>query len=524
MAMKYPRFILLLLAGLSTQAVAFEVVLDPASSAILRVPTLSQGTPAAGKRVVVTPAEYAGTQVFHTLYLPPDWKAHGSKLPIIFEYTGNYFPQSGSTGEPEDAGLGYGLSGGRYIWVSLPYISKDHQDNEVTWWGDVTATVEYAKRHVPRIIQQYNADPNRVFLCGFSRGAIGVNYIGLHDDQIAKLWSAFVTHDHFDGVKEWKRTGWGSPLEKYRERALARLQRVGDRPYLVSQNGSATESADYIRSALPDVSNFRFNDVRTDQALGNFPNEFAKAGHTDRWLSMPSPYRARTWMWINGVAERRRSQINLGELVFEDQFERTESQEQEDEPGNGWKTSSDKTAGGHKQVDLREGTLHVDTHATANHATSVRHAFCFRNGTIALRFRLPADQDRLKLNFADLACKTVHAGHLFNVVVSPDMVTLHDRKTGDMNLKIRKTKSAGTLTDEQKALLATKQKSFSVELSVGTWHEVYAHVDGNKVSVELNGESVAGFSSEGFAHQTKSFLRLLVPHAATVDDVRMWRR
>ena len=39
----------------------------------------------------------------------------------------------------------------------------------MTWWGDTEATVDYAKRNVPRIIKALGADPNAVFLCGFSR-------------------------------------------------------------------------------------------------------------------------------------------------------------------------------------------------------------------------------------------------------------------------------------------------------------------------------------------------------------------
>ena len=62
------------------------------------------------------------------------------------------------------------------------------------------------------IIAEFNADPNAVFLCGFSRGAIGVNYLGLRDDEVAKLWTAFITHDHFDGVRQWTTSGWGGPL------------------------------------------------------------------------------------------------------------------------------------------------------------------------------------------------------------------------------------------------------------------------------------------------------------------------
>lgn len=278
-------------------------LLDAESQEILAVPPLSEGPPAAGKRVTVTPSEYAGTDVFHTLYLPADWEKDGRPLPVIFEYTGNYFPTSGSTGEVEGAGLGYGLSGGRFIWVSLPYISKDRTDNAVTWWGDAAATVAYAKLNVPRIIREYGADPKAVLLCGFSRGAIGVNYIGLHDDEVSRLWTGFITHDHFDGVREWRGTMWGAPLERYREAATERLQRVGDRPYLVSQNGSVRASEEFIRGAVPECDSFLFNAVNTRSILGEFPNRFAKHPHTDRWLFKPSADRTKVWRWINGATD-----------------------------------------------------------------------------------------------------------------------------------------------------------------------------------------------------------------------------
>lgn len=281
-------------------------LLDPGSQQILITPEAERSAPAAGKRVFVTPQSFQGSGVFHTLYLPPDWQPTGPKLPIIFEYTGNYFPASGSTGEPEDAGLGYGLSGGKFIWVSLPYVSEDHRDNEKTWWGDLDATVEYAKQQVPLIIAEFNADPNNVFLCGFSRGAIGVNFIGLHDDKIASLWTAFVSHDHFDGAKRWG-TEWGSPLEKYQKQARERLERVAHRPYLVSQHGSIKASENFVRSSATETSNFVFSTIDARRALGSFPNEFAKAAHTDRWLSKPSSYRTRTWQWINRVVRQGRS-------------------------------------------------------------------------------------------------------------------------------------------------------------------------------------------------------------------------
>jgi hypothetical protein len=277
------------------------VALDVNSTQQLSIPAAGQGKPAAGQRVRVTPPEYAGTAVFHTIYLPKSWRQGGEKLPIIFEYTGNYFPKAGSTGRVEDAGLGYGLSAGKYIWVSLPYISRDHTANEVTWWGDQAATVQYAKLNVPRIMDQFAADSGAVFLCGFSRGAIAVNYIGLHDDEIASLWTAFITHDHFDGVKEWGKSDWGSPLEKYRAEAAQRLKRVAGRPYLVSQNGKGYGSEKFIHCVLATPENFTFSYIDTGAIFGGFPHELAKAGHTDRWLLVPSKYRAATWQWMNRV-------------------------------------------------------------------------------------------------------------------------------------------------------------------------------------------------------------------------------
>lgn len=279
--------------------------LDPESNETLVVPPLSSGEPAAGKRVKVTPPEYAGTNVYHTLYLPPDWKPDGPPLPIVFEYTGNYFPASGSTGKVEDGVLGFGLSAGQYIWISLPYINADGRNNQVTWWGDVGKTVDYAKTNVPRIIDAFHADADAVFLCGFSRGAIGVNFIGLHDDEIASLWSAFISHDHFDGVKAWGKTDWGSPLVEYRKAAAKRLRRIQGRPYWVGQNGAGYGSEAFIDSVLSSTDNFTFRVIPMNEIFGSFPNRWAKTSHTDAWPILPSESRRQLRRWMNGVADQR---------------------------------------------------------------------------------------------------------------------------------------------------------------------------------------------------------------------------
>ena len=217
-------------------------------------------------------------------------------------------------------------------------------------------------------------------------------------------------------------------------------------------------------------------------------------------------------------------ELDYGTLVFEDHFERSESQELKDEPGNEWTTSSDKTAAGNKEVDLRDGAMYIYTHKDANHATSVRHAFAFTDGTIGLRFKLEAEDDSLMLNFADLGLKTVHAGHLFKVLVTHAGVKIADQKTGEMNLELRNAKKAGTLTDEQKKHVSGKGKTFAHPVSLNEWHQIYVTVVGETLTCSIDGETVGSFSSEGFAHDTKTLLRLLVAKNAWVDDVKIWRK
>ena len=215
---------------------------------------------------------------------------------------------------------------------------------------------------------------------------------------------------------------------------------------------------------------------------------------------------------------------DFGTLIFEDTFDRTESQEEKDEPGNEWTTSSDKTAKGHKEVDLRDGQMYIYTHAEANHATSVRQAFEFRDGTLGLRFKLEEEDDSLTLNFADLGLNSVWAGHLFKVTIGSDSVKITDQKTGEMNLEIRDARKENRHSPRLKALLIKKSMTFAHKITVNEWHQIYTTVAGDKITCSIDGVTLGSFRSEGFAHQTKRLLRLLVPKNAYVDDVEIWRR
>ena len=292
--------------SLFTSTLIFSVFTFDLSAQNITVPPMIENEPAAGRRVRVTTSEYEGSEVHHSLYLPDDWSIEkvstGRKWPVIVEYTGNHFPTSGSTGEVEGAALGYGISRGKFIWVVLPFIEPDRSRNAITWWGDEALTVDYAKRNVPRICEEYGGDPDKMLLCGFSRGAIAVNYIGLHDDEIAKLWCGFITHDHYDGVKQWGGTKWGSPLEVYQEAATNRLARIKGRPVLVCQNGSTSATETFLKERV-DLGNFTFLSINTPEILGEFPNKWAIHPHNDRWLLKRSEEATTVTKWVKAVTD-----------------------------------------------------------------------------------------------------------------------------------------------------------------------------------------------------------------------------
>lgn len=213
-----------------------------------------------------------------------------------------------------------------------------------------------------------------------------------------------------------------------------------------------------------------------------------------------------------------------GTLIFEDNFERTESQEVKDEIGNGWGSNSAKRAAGNKQVDLRDGAMYIFLHKAADHAVSVTHPAEFRNGTVELRFMLEHKDDSLGLNFADLKFKEVWAGHLFVARVSTKDVQLQDLKTGNMDLAIRKARQAKTLTAEQQKMLKTKATRIPHKLEPGTWSALRVDINDDTISVSIDGEQVVSFASEGIGHPTKRLLRLSVPRNAVVDDVKIYSR
>ena len=257
----------------------------------LGTPLCEEGPPRPGRRVRQQLPAYRGTGVYHTLYLPTDWKP-GRLYPVLVEYAGNgpYMNRFGdvSTGRPEGSSLGFGLSGGAgYVWVCLPYVNSSTREIQTQWWGDADATTSYAREATPWLCREYGGDPGRVILCGFSRGAIGCGYLGLRDDATSALWSGFVAYSHFDGVRPWPYAG-AEPGA-----AIGRLKRLGNRPFLITDEASTRATREFLTQ---------------HQVAGRFTYvDSPFRNHNDAWLLRPTPERDRIRKWL-------RSAVGSGDL------------------------------------------------------------------------------------------------------------------------------------------------------------------------------------------------------------------
>jgi hypothetical protein len=161
----------------------------------------------------------------------------------------------------------------------------------ITWWGDKPSydpqpTLKHLRESIQSICRDFSGDEPKVVLAGFSRGAIACNYLGLHDDETAKLWCGFFAYSHYDGVKKWPYPG------SDRESALARLKRLGDRPqFICGEGANAQETESYLRPLLPNADlNFLSTGFRN---------------HNDAWTLRPCEAREKAREWLKRVTSSR---------------------------------------------------------------------------------------------------------------------------------------------------------------------------------------------------------------------------
>jgi hypothetical protein len=274
-------FIFLLLAAATTAQLP-DLRSVPAD---LTVPALTDGAPAPGKRVKHWLPEHKGTQLYHVLYLPTDWKAD-AKFPVIVEYAGNggYSNKFGdvSLGVPEGSKLGYGISAGKgFVWICVPYVAPGATNVCTRWWGDADATTAYCRKAVRMVCEQFGGDPSAVVLTGFSRGAIACGYLGLRDDETAKLWRAFIPYSHYDGLNKWPYPASDATS------AYVRLKRLNGRPTFYIHEGPGDNMRKFLAAG----------GVTAPFTLQPAPFR----NHNDEWILRDTPTRTKLRTWLAEV-------------------------------------------------------------------------------------------------------------------------------------------------------------------------------------------------------------------------------
>jgi hypothetical protein len=318
-SIKKPILALSICALFSVQ-IESQGIHEPLSSASIQkskankpyvTPEMQTGKPQPGKRVKVIPDGYAGTNVYHSLYLP-EGHTRDKRYPVIVEYTGNHAPGLGSSGQVKDASLGYATARALgAIWVVMPYLSSDGRTSEKKWWGSETLTMDYCARQLREICMNYGGDPSAVIIIGFSRGAIAVNRLGLHDDRAADIWLAFHSHDHFDGHLRWS-TPWANngDYQAYKADAAERAKRYKGRAALIG--GEKMDSlASYLSSnqigtlgKLTILSVPIAQIIPPDDLFIN-PENGEKVTHTDKWMNYDSPIADKVVQWYQDVIKNK---------------------------------------------------------------------------------------------------------------------------------------------------------------------------------------------------------------------------
>ena len=121
-------------------------------------------------------------------------------------------------------------------------------------------------------------------MAGFSRGGIACNYIGLRDDQTAKLWRAFIAYSQYDGVVRWRYAG------RDRASAIRRLQRLRGRSVFVIQETSLEATREVVTSSGM-----------------NAPCRFVTLGlrnHNHAWVLRDVPERRELRNWLAQVLRK----------------------------------------------------------------------------------------------------------------------------------------------------------------------------------------------------------------------------
>ena len=219
-----------------------------------------------------------------------------------------------------------------------------------------------------------------------------------------------------------------------------------------------------------------------------------------------------------------------GTLLFHDAFEREETGNLAKDIGNGWESATADRVPKLKQADLDAGIMKIASATKeAGHAAHIHHDAGFADGGVIVRFKFPGlnKAENLTTGFVDRSLKDVHAGHLCYAVITESNLTLTDRKTGSMNLAVKK-KHADDAAAKRKPdpvfEANLKKKSQATPFKTDQeWHVYTLVTEGDEMRFSLDGKLIASHRSEGYAHDMKRWFSFLANSTVWIDDVKIYK-
>ncbi|TWT54947.1 Arylsulfatase [Rubripirellula amarantea] len=154
-----------------------------------------------------------------------------------------------------------------------------------------------------------------------------------------------------------------------------------------------------------------------------------------------------------------------------------------------------------------------------DHGAVIRKHMDFKDIDIEFDFRFNGGT-RFNFVLDDQNEKSVHAGHICRVSLTPKRISISDDKNGSMNLEVRKQRQDKNLNADAKAslqtVLAATQASAAVQLDEGKWHHARIQLKGDTLSAFIDGSEITRLKSPGIDHPTKTKFGMTV-NGSSID-------
>ena len=195
-------------------------------------------------------------------------------------------------------------------------------------------------------------------------------------------------------------------------------------------------------------------------------------------------------------------------VIFEDTFD------ERDSLGDGYKTAR----GLRHAWTIRDGVL-IGKQTNDDHGAVMRKVVDFDDLDVEFDFRFSGGT-RFNFVIDDLHEKSVHAGHICRVSISPNQIFISDDKLGAMNLEVRAPAASPRLDRQQseslQKLLSRTKASGAVKLEPHKWYKLRVQIQGDNMKASLDGELIAKLISPGIDHPTKTQFGMTV-NGSTID-------